>query len=345
MTGLPGTPIPRLPVKRPGPKGLAPYRPQPGSKAEQLLTAAAETVDEYRAQGRLPLGSREVGYVVTERGWTHNDVPYVEEIVERARRAGLIAWGAIADGRTSEDGPWQVDGPDDIVDQVVADMGTAQLDRQVGQLYRVEVWAEAAAWLTRLRPQCAERGVRVYSGSGSVPVDAIRRAAIRALRTAGEGRCTVLLWIGDLDVNGLRNIATPFADDVRQTAIDLFAPAVVRSEGGRAAREARQRVVARIVDDLLVVRRLLLTPDQVEAHIGEPARATPTPKDLAAGWPWPYKVQAEALRPEIRDQVVASALDALLDPEVREGVLAAEQELQAEARRRLRDALDDGEGS
>jgi len=42
MTGLPGIPIPRLPVKRPGRKGLAAYRPQPGSKAEQLLTAAAE---------------------------------------------------------------------------------------------------------------------------------------------------------------------------------------------------------------------------------------------------------------------------------------------------------------
>jgi hypothetical protein len=111
---LPGIPLPRLPIKRPGPKGLARYRPVSGSKADQLLTAAIETVEAYGRQGRLPLGSREVGYVVTERGWTHDDVPYVEEIFERARRAGLIAWEAIADKRTSEDGPWEVDDPAEI---------------------------------------------------------------------------------------------------------------------------------------------------------------------------------------------------------------------------------------
>jgi hypothetical protein len=66
---------------------------------------------------------------VTERGWTHDDVPYVEAIVERARRAGLIPWEAIADGRTSENGPWTVAGPDEIVHQRVDDLGIAQLDR------------------------------------------------------------------------------------------------------------------------------------------------------------------------------------------------------------------------
>jgi len=216
---LPGIPPPRLPVTDPGPKGLAPYKPRSNSKAARILSAARATVDEYRAQGRLPLGSREVGYVLTDQGWTHDDIPYVEAIVERARRAGLIDWDAIADGRTSEAGPWQVDDADDIVAQVLGDIATAQLDRQAGQAHRVEVWAEAAAWLARLVPMCQSRGVRVFSGSGSVPVRAVRAAALRAL---ADKRPSVLLWIGDLDLNGLRNIATPFADDVRQFAVDIL---------------------------------------------------------------------------------------------------------------------------
>lgn len=337
---LPGVPMPRLPIKDAGPKGLAQYRPRAGSKASEILSAARAVVDEYRGQGRLPLGSREVGYVLTDEGWTHDDIPYVEAIVERARRAGLIPWEAIADGRTSADGPWQVDGADDIVAQLLGDLGTAQLDRQAGQPHRVEVWAEAAAWLARLVPMCAERGVRVFSGSGSVPVKAVRAAALRAL---ADKRPTVLLWIGDLDVNGLRSIATPFADDVRQFTIDLLAEDVARENAAQATLPQVRARVVRYIDQLLVVRRLLLTPEQVEAHVGRSAWASPTTKDRDAGWPWPWKVQAEALRPEIRDRIVTDALDALLDPQAREDVVAAEAELHREARVRLRDALDGDE--
>jgi hypothetical protein len=37
---VPGSPIPRTPVKKPRPKGLAPYTPDEGSKADDILTAA-----------------------------------------------------------------------------------------------------------------------------------------------------------------------------------------------------------------------------------------------------------------------------------------------------------------
>jgi hypothetical protein len=56
-------------------------------------------------------------------------------------------------------------------------------------------------------------------------------------------------------------------------------------------------------------------------------------------------VQAEALRPEMRDEIVADALDGLLDPAIRQGVIDAEVELRREAAERLRAALGDGQAS
>jgi hypothetical protein len=335
---LPGIPPPRLPIRQAGPKGLAPYHPRDYSEAQLILVAAMQVVDDYRAQGRLPLGSREVGYILTRYGWTHDDIYYVEEVVERARRAGHIAWDAIADGRTSWDGPWRVDEPDEIVRVLLDDLTTAQLDRQADQAYRVEMWAEAAAWIARLAPQCSERGVEVYSGSGSVPVRAVRQAALRVLASKAP---TVILWCGDLDVNGLRNIGTPFADDVRQMTIDLLAQQVVerREAGAQEAVATATRYVD--LNYPLQVRRLLVTPDQVRDHVPESAWAVPTRKDVEAGWLWPFKVQAEALPPEARDEIVADALDSLLDAEVRGRVIADEADLHADARRRLRDALDE----
>jgi hypothetical protein len=64
---LPGEPMPRLPVKQ-----TAPQR-------------SRRVVERYRAEDRLPLGSREVGYVLTREGFTKADIDLVEDVLVRAR--------------------------------------------------------------------------------------------------------------------------------------------------------------------------------------------------------------------------------------------------------------------
>ena len=46
--------------------------------------------------------------------------------------------------------PWTVSDGDDGATQLLDELATAQRDRQAGQAYRVEVWAEAMGWLPRL---------------------------------------------------------------------------------------------------------------------------------------------------------------------------------------------------
>jgi hypothetical protein len=323
-----GEPMPTLPTTRTRPKGRAPYRARRGSDADRALRAAVEVVDEYRAQDRLPLGPREVGYVCTRRGFTKDDIVTIEHALVRARRAGLVAWDAISDGRTSDAGPWVPDSPASAAEVMLDDLATAQADRQRGQPYRVEVWTEAAAWLPRLERLCSPRGVRVYSGSGSVPVTATRAAALRALDALAERRQpTVLLTVGDLDLHGLRNIAVPFAQDVLAFTADGLADAC---EGD----EYRD-----LAPDLVHVRRLGITADQAAALPPE-ALGEPTAAALRAGWPWPFTAQAEALLPEDRDALVADAIDRLHDLDVRAAAVEAEEALHRATRVALRDRLD-----
>jgi hypothetical protein len=158
---------------------FAPWTPRSGSKKSRILVAAQAALDRYRDS--WPLGSREVGYVLTgdEYGFTHDDVDLIEDVLACARRAGLIPWEAISDGRAGVAAPWTVGDADEVAEQVLGSIEEAQYERQDGQPYRVEVWAEAMGWLTRLERICNERGVVVHSGS--VPVSAIRNAALRAV--------------------------------------------------------------------------------------------------------------------------------------------------------------------
>ena len=337
MSGLPGEDMIRLPVVSPRGKGLKPWRPRAGSKNARMLSAAQAALARLRKH--WPLGSREVGYVLTgdEFGFTHDNIDAVEDVVAFARRAGYIPWEAISDGRTSVAAPWVVDDAEDLADQVLAAFDDAQFDRQAGQRYRVEVWTEGARWLDRLARICNERGVEVYSGSGSVPVDAVRKAAKRAIATYAaavrDGRdvTTVIFWIGDLDLNGIRNISQPFDADVRQFVIDLL------------RQQLDLNITAEEADAILVVRRLLITPDQAAEHVGVRGRARPTRKAKRAGWPYEFTVQAEALPPDVRDRIVAKAIDGVHNVALRKRVVARERALHHDARvvadERLRDLL------
>jgi hypothetical protein len=270
-----------------------------------------------------------------EYGFTHDDVDEIEDVIGFARRAGTIPWKAISDGRSDVAEPWTVRDADTLAQQVLDSIEDAHFDRQEGQRVRVEVWAEAMGWLTRLEQICNDRGVSVHSGSGSVPIPAIRQAALRAIHAFDESRAvTVLLWIGDLDLNGIRNIAQPFAADVQQFAIDILG---LTDEAHHSA----------VRDGLVIVRRLILNAGQVEEHVGQRGRSRPTAKAIAAGWPYPFTVQAEALPPEVRDGIVADAIDSLHDVPMRERIVAAEAGLHADARQELASHLmkeDDSDG-
>jgi hypothetical protein len=114
----------------------------------------------------------------------------------------------------------------------------------------------------------------LLSEHDAVPVGTVRQAALRALHAYLEDRQrTVLLHIGDLDLNGLRNIGRPFADDVHAFTRDYLA------EGLEGDSDGLDAAVSRIV----TVRRLLVTASQVEELVPESARIESTGAERMAG--------------------------------------------------------------
>ncbi len=297
----------RMPSKgRTRPKGQAPWSPRHGSRNDDIRRGVQEVFATYQAV--LPLGPRAVGYRLLGLGAiskTDRDFSKVVEVIGRMRRSGELPWEWVSDGRTRSAGAPVYSGPDALAEEVESLIGSAQFDRLHHQPVRIELWSEKLEMIDSLAHLVARWGVQAYSGSGSVPIGAVRQTAIRAEKAWRQsGQPTVVLMVGDFDPNGHRNIALPFIDDVR-----AFVPYVdVRCE------------------------RVALTPAQLDPV--EPTALTPTTaRQRRAGWAWDVTCQVDALPPdELADlvrQAVANHLSEL------ENALAVEidHRLRKEARR------------
>jgi hypothetical protein len=321
--------------KHEGSKGFAPFVTRLYRGERSLPERASIAIPQVIADSDVALGPRELAYMLTRSGFkdadgkslgrfTHDDISEIENTIERMRRGEEIDWDAISDSRTSHAGPWVPSSPRAAGLVALSILEDAQLDRQIGQPHRVELWAEAAGWLDRLVAMGEEYGVETYSGSGSVPVDATRAAALRVIESGKLGVPTVIPWIGDLDVNGLRNIATPFAKDVRKFVRDLL----FREHGHKTFDPTCTdcELAWAFADEMLIIRRLMITAAQVEAGlVPREAWAPVEKKDRDAGWPWPFKVQAEALLPADRERIVRAALDHWLPNEAARGAVLASE--------------------
>ena len=86
-------------------------------------------------------------------------------------------------------------------------------DLRSGQPVVTEVITEAKETLGLISRLGRERGVLVYSGSGSSGPGLARKVALRALKRAVEhGQDTLIIGLGDFDQAGIANIQRPHAE-------------------------------------------------------------------------------------------------------------------------------------
>ena len=200
--------------------GDADYRPQLGSWQDRILPRIQQILVDNAAY--LPLRPRAILYrLMGMRLATKADAEKVNNLVIAARRAGLIAWDNIDDGRT-----------------VVYDFGGyedpanfwADTRRRVQRQYRrhlrqgqewwIEIYVESAGYLPVLERTAANYGALVISGSGFNPVPRLRQTAMEAHeRFAEDNTRTCVLFLGDLDWSGVTRIDRADAD-IRQFFID-----------------------------------------------------------------------------------------------------------------------------
>ena len=180
------------------PRGYADWRPQ--KKTRVLLDQIDEILEEY--EDYLPLTVRQIFYrLVGAFDYEKTELAYsrLSEALVRARRAELIPFDSIRDdGVVVVEERWYAS-EQDFVEQYARDASVYTRDRQQGQRYRIELWAEAAGMLPQLARVAHQFSVPVYSNSGFVSLSAVRTIVDRAARADVS---TVLLHVGDFDPSG-----------------------------------------------------------------------------------------------------------------------------------------------
>lgn len=277
------------------PRGLAAWNPQ--RKTRRVLDQVREVLSEYADY--LPLAIRQIFYRLvgaydfpkTERGYAN-----LAEMLNRARRSGLIHFDAIRDDGQTELVAQCFDGKPGFWRTVDRAARRYQLDRQAGQLQVLEVWCEAGGMAPQLAAVANPFGIPVYSSGGFDSLTVKHDAAIRFGRRALP---TVVLHVGDYDASGC-SVIDSAAEDITQMILDY----------GHAT-------------TLPAFERVAITPAQIEAY--DLATAPPKTKDRRGGWGNDEgTVQAEALSPDQLRRVVSSAIDDWVDHEQYESVLRQE---------------------
>jgi hypothetical protein len=273
------------------PAGYAPWSPR-GATLD-TLDQIHKVLDAHADY--WPITPRQVLYRLMGAGEaTKNDAEKIGDYLVRGRRAGLIPWEAIGDGRTESKIPVVCDDPEAFFAEMRESASVYRLDRQADQDLYIEVVVEAAGAVGQLFRTTADYGVPVYSGSGFVPVTALREMVLRA-----EDRDvpTVVLVLGDYDPAG-RDIRERVASDIEAFADDH--------------------------DGDIDVETIALTEDQIGALglIRAPIDARKRAK--YPNWPHEWTVELEAVTPADLARIVVDQIEQRTDAETRHAVIERE---------------------
>lgn len=293
-------------------RGYAPYTPK--ADAQDIIDRVVQILLEYEKY--LPLTIRQVFYRLVARYLfpkTENAYGRLCEIMNRARRAGMIDFAHIRDDGTSlyEWDTWA--SPAEWMAQKREEAKGYRLDRQTGQPVRLFVICEAMGVAPMLAGIANRYGVSVRS-SGGFDSTTTKEAFAREL---AQYPATEILHLGDFDPSG-EHIFSVLRDDVL-----AFFPS---HSIGRLPR----------------FTRLAVTPDQIAKYDLPTAPPKATDKRSFEGT---ETVQLESLDPKDLTQILRDAIEARRDMEILQNVLGLEAEERAELIDKMDDDEDDEAGS
>lgn len=269
------------------PRGLAPWNPQ--ERLAAVLNDVADRLDAERDY--WPLTGRHEGYQLVEhKGYEKEDEATFDDaeyVILRGRRAGMIPWEAIDDGRSDESSlpTWETTG-----EFLEAAPGWYSQDLLSDQDTAIEIFVEAAGMVSQSSAVAHRFTIPVLTSSGYRTTSAVHALALRALtRFRKEGRSTTGLLVGDLDSDGLSAIDS--------TADDAWAFVADMSSAALAEQVLRFEIVA-------------LTPEQVDAYDIE---TKPGNKIIRRGDYRGPAVQLEALDAPDFAEILTGAIEDRID--------------------------------
>ena len=287
------------------PRGFADWKPQAGTRP--LLDSVQQVLDTYRES--LPLTGRQIFYrLVATTGFDKTEAAYKRllDLLNRARRAGLVPMDAIRDDGAKVAGAGRFSSGDDFVRSCLSWAQTFELDLLQAQPRHVELICEAAGMVPQLDRVARFYGVTVRS-SGGFDSTTVKHQLGRFYGAIEKP--VVVLHVGDLDPSG-EHIHRNLGEDVGAFAAHY---------GGAVH-----------------LRRIAVTADQQAAHNLPTAPPKPTDRRSFSA---DFTVQAEALPPDALAEIVRGAIERELDLDLLEAAREHQAEIRVELLDRLRRAL------
>jgi hypothetical protein len=270
----------------------------PQKETWPLIEQVRGVLGEYRDY--LPLTIRQIFYRLvgvyrfskTERAYKN-----LCEMLNRARRAGIISFDAIRDDSAdiTTTGGWP--SAASLIAQWRTDAEGFRLDRQQGQPQRLLIMVEAAGMRPQIEAASADWSVPVIPSGG---FDSLTAKHGLAVALGNHEGITEVLHIGDLDPSG-NHLFLSMAEDVATLIDDLNLPGVAR------------------------FTRLVVLPEHI-INLGLPT-APPKVTDRRA-----FEgdtVQAEAIAPDVLARIVTDAVESRIDRNTLQQLLSREARIRA----------------
>jgi hypothetical protein len=280
---------------------------QPRAKSLALLAAVNAILAEYVAY--LPLTNRQLFYrLVGAHGYEKSEQAYKRlcELLNRARRGGMVDFAAIRDDGITRRVPHCWDDPSELIATFISEAEGFRLDRQSGHPCRLVFAIEATGMVPLVEGIAEPYGITVLSCGGFDSTTAKHDLAqILARVPAAE-----VLHIGDHDPSGV-HVFSSIAEDVVAFTCRLGAHASP------------------------VFTRLVVTREQIAAL----GLSTAPPKESDRREFEGETTQVEAIPPDVLVEIISDAIIERIDQEAYNAVLAAESSAKAQFRRTLIRAL------
>lgn len=277
------------------------FIPKKFTKAhEWVIRQANKIITEYMEQG-YTLTLRQIHYQFVARDLyenTQQNYKRLGNILDAARKAGLVDWDAIEDRtRILRRIPvW--DGPEKALERVRTSFKLDPWDEQP-KLRRVEVWVEKDAAVGIVQPTCDNLRIPYFSCRGYSSSSGLYEAGKRLEAYRAAGYETIVLYLGDHDPSGVQ------MTEVSQERVDMY---------------ARHQID---------FRRIALTIPQIEEFTPPPNFVKET--DSRTKW-YVERFETEdcweldALSPKTVDQIIRAEVEPLIDKEAWDKTLADEEE-------------------
>lgn len=277
------------------------FIPKKFTKAhEWVIKQANKIIAEYLRAG-YTLTLRQIHYQFVARDLYENtqaNYKRLGNILDAARKAGMVDWDAIEDRTRALRRIPVWEGPEKALERIQQQFKLDPWDDQP-VLRRIEVWVEKDAAVGIVEPTCNALRLPYFSCRGYSSSSGLYEAGKRLAAFRDAGYETLVLYLGDHDPSGVQ------MTDVSRDRVSMY------------ARED------------IDFRRIALTLDQVEEHNPPPNFVKET--DSRTKW-YIDKFDTEdcweldALPPQTVDQIIRAQVEPLIDREAWDKTLAEEEE-------------------